>query len=594
MAGLASVEMNRLLPASRLASITQLAVIFIGIATGADTSQTVAVPSIPSVRAERIQLDSGADLITVFERLPADPESANSRQELPLVAILKDTLDDSDPSNDRLRQVWIFTYSQPSIWQRAAGGIPFLYHRAGLDTGPGSSPPRAVLDLGDPSRGMWAGLGVTAVQSEVLNPIGALARLTTHSFFGNYGEYRKTHIWEADDVLSTLLPACIDCGLTGEEIAQVQERLALAGLPLGGLVPDEDLGRDHEKERLRQTETRGHNWELLRQCAEDAGLYLEDPEASGLPASIAVLWVAQPDVEDSPGRKFDRKFLNISNPFSDRRLRNWDGYSETWNLDRNGVPVDADAPGSHPVKMIPLALYGLDHPHSPLLLVDFRGSGHPPRREIGLKIAEDVTSGVLGLTGVSEVALLSFKFTWMFVQKRHGAATDRSERRRAFVSVRHAVGSDSDLEANFRAEILSRLEKIDVNPLERPWDQEIRDAWRQYDALIADAEKTGLAREIDKDRGDEISASVHGTGARILQRLASIGTAGLYRHHDSVNPALMAKLDQQRRDAWLKTHSPFLPPAEESPFEKSMVARQDDSVSLPDAAPTPAKAETGQ
>jgi hypothetical protein len=101
-----------------------------------------------------------------------------ARRELPLLAILKDTLPDSDPSNDRIRQVWVFTYSQPSIWQRIAGGIPFLYHRAGLDRGPGQGPPRAVLDLGDPSRGVWTGLAFAAVQREIFNPIGALARLT--------------------------------------------------------------------------------------------------------------------------------------------------------------------------------------------------------------------------------------------------------------------------------------------------------------------------------------------------------------------------------------------------------------------------------
>lgn len=127
------------------------------------------------LRAERLPLPSGAELITFFESLP-------DRQELPLVAILKDTLNDSDPSNDRIRQVWVFTYSRPSVWQRMAGGIPFLYHRAGLDQEPGAKPPKPVMDLGEPSRGMWAGLAFAGVQSEVLNPIGALARLTTHSF----------------------------------------------------------------------------------------------------------------------------------------------------------------------------------------------------------------------------------------------------------------------------------------------------------------------------------------------------------------------------------------------------------------------------
>src|SRR5580692_10719149 len=131
---------------------------------------TLPVRQETSLRAERLPLPSGAELITFFEALP-------DRQELPLLAILKDNLNDADPSNDRIRQVWVFTYCQPSVWQRMVGGVPFLYHRAGVDREPATKPPRPVMDLGDPSRGMWAGLAVSGVQSEVLNPLGALTRL---------------------------------------------------------------------------------------------------------------------------------------------------------------------------------------------------------------------------------------------------------------------------------------------------------------------------------------------------------------------------------------------------------------------------------
>lgn len=147
-------------------------------------------------------------------------------------------------------------------------------------------------------------MAVAGVQSEVLNPIGALARLTTHSFFDNYGEYRKTHLWEASDVLSTLLPATLSDvtadEVTPEEIQAVEERLELTGHPLGGLVADEYLQRDREKQRAKDTETRGHNWELLRQRAEDSGLYLAPLEPAGLAASFAILWVAQTDPEKTP------------------------------------------------------------------------------------------------------------------------------------------------------------------------------------------------------------------------------------------------------------------------------------------------------
>jgi hypothetical protein len=518
-----------------------------------------------AIRVERIPLASGAELITFFEGLP-------DRQEFPLLAILKDTLNDSDPSNDRIRQVWVFTYCQPSVWQRMAGGIPFLYHRAGLDQEPGAKPPRPVMDLGDPSRGMWAGLAFSGAQSEVLNPLGALARLTTHSFFGNYGEYRKTHIWEAADILTPQLSTALNSGLTEEEIAAVEERLELTGRPLGGLVADEYLEKDHEKQRTKETEIRGHNWELLRQRAEESGLYLQPLDPAAPFSSRAILWVAEADLEDGAERRFDGQFLNISNPFADPRLRHWSGYSETWNLDQQGVPVSvpvsADAPDARPVRMIPLAMYGLDHPRTPLLLVDFRGAGHPSRREIGLKIAEDVSSGVFYLTGFGNLGYLAAKSSLMFIHTRHGGATDRAARRRAFVFERHAIGVDGNIDPGLRKELLARIEKVDVNPIERSWDQEIREARAQYDALIAYAQRTGLEREIAKSRDGETRAAAHGKGARVLLNMASIGTLGLYHHHEPESDSSMAKLDQQRRAAWLKLQPKSLPPGQDAEVAK--------------------------
>jgi hypothetical protein len=216
--------------------------------------------------------------------------------------------------------------------------------------------------------------------------------------------------------------------------------------------------------------------------------------------------------------------------------------------------------------MIPLALYALDHPHTPLLLIDFRGSGQPRRREIGLKIAEDVTSGVLSITGYGHIGFMALKSSLLFVHSRHGGATSRSARRRAFVSVRNAIGSDPNIDPKLRAVLLARIEKIDVNPIERPWDQEIRDGWQQYDALIAYARSTGLAREIGRDRGDEMRASMHGPAARAFFHVASIATAGLYRHQDTLDQAQVAKLDQQRRDARRKLPGQPLPPPPELLF----------------------------
>lgn len=114
-------------PCYRGTKLFCLIVLACGISRAAAPSDMV-LPVRPEnlLRAERLPLPSGAELITFFETLP-------DRQDFPLLAVLKDNLNDSDPSNDRIRQVWVFTYCQPSVWQRMAGGVPFLYHRAGLD-----------------------------------------------------------------------------------------------------------------------------------------------------------------------------------------------------------------------------------------------------------------------------------------------------------------------------------------------------------------------------------------------------------------------------------------------------------------------------
>ena len=45
----------------------------------------------------------------------------------PLVSVLRDTLGDSNPENDKLRYLWPLTYTRPGLGQRIAGAIPFLH-----------------------------------------------------------------------------------------------------------------------------------------------------------------------------------------------------------------------------------------------------------------------------------------------------------------------------------------------------------------------------------------------------------------------------------------------------------------------------------
>ena len=336
-------------------------------------------------------------------------------------------------------------------------------------------------------------------------------------------------------------------------------------------------------------ETRGHNWELLRQRAKATGLYLQTFEASAPASSFALLWVAEKDLQAPQPHKFDGQFLGISSPFSDERLRHWLGYSDTWYLDQDGgVFAKSDAqsdaqsyaqngspggsPESRPARMIPLALYALDHPKVPLLMVDFRHAG-PQRREIALKFAGEATSGMLALSGLGNLGFVAAKSSWLFVHGRHGGATNRAARRRAFVAVRHALGTDENIPQGLRQELLSRIERIDINPIERTWAQEVRDAWQQYNVLLAHARKTELSAEINRDRDGELRAMTHTMTDRALLRMATLGTAGLYRHHEKLAPSALAQIEQQRRLQYLNAKATPVPPAPKAVLARDAEAR---------------------
>lgn len=444
------------------------------------------------IRIESVPVGDGAELITWFEVLPERVAQSAGKPELPLLSVLYDSF--SDRANNHLRQVWLMTCAPPTTLQRLAGSVPFFYYRPQMyrretDASAGTKPPHAVLDLGAPSRGTWSRVALSIGQAEFLNPTGAIVRLTTRSYGGNLNEYETTHAWEALDLISPV--AAGDSQGPGQSDLEILEsRLELRGRLFGGLASDEAMLRFDERYLTERAENRGHNWELLRQSAEENGLYFEPLAAGGMKDSFAMVWVAREDLSGGP-RHFDSRFLKIANPFGDSRLIDWRGYSETRSV------------GGRQITMIPLALYALDYPGLPLPLVDFRHSGGPARTEMMLHFADDITTGVFDLTGFGfwKLGFRALKSGWLFVDKRHGKPTNRAERRRAFVQLRHALGTDDTIDADLRSQIVKRVGKLDIDPMGRSWNQEVRDAWRQYDALLNyAADPKGLPKLLQADR----------------------------------------------------------------------------------------------
>ncbi len=475
--------------------------------------------SMQSIRAEAAPIVNGAQLLVFFEELKSRELNSDgapvSEKEIPLFAVLRDTLSADAPAAGRLRQVWIFTAASPSVAQRMAAAVPFLYHRAGLDSGSAKHPPKPILDLGQPARGAWKAIAVRALQAEVFDPFGVATRLTTRSYGMNLGEYRRTHVAEMVDLMndhaSDLSPA-----LSPSEVIDLSSRLDLSLKLLGPYVSDEALPRVFERNIAEDSENRGHNWDLLRQAAERNGLYFEPLRLADAPESFAVIWIARRDAETPGDHAFNPGFLRIDNPFHDDRVVKWKGYSQVWTVDAYGSRVPDGAPGGNQVEMIPLAVYSLDYPGAPLLMVDFRDPGRPQRRELGLRLANDVTTGVLGLTGFGNFGYVAAKTSYMFVHKRHGGATNRLSRRGEFLELRHALGTDDSLDPELRRELIARVEKLNLDPVEKTWPGEIRAARRQYEALMRyAADPKGMAKLVNQDRWQEYRARRAGTGEKI-------------------------------------------------------------------------------
>src|SRR5262245_31614582 len=76
-----------------------------------------------NLKIERLDIEGGAELLTLFSNRTGSPE--------PVVSILRDTLGDDDPANDRIRDIWVLNYATPSLSQRLKASLPFFYRKSG-------------------------------------------------------------------------------------------------------------------------------------------------------------------------------------------------------------------------------------------------------------------------------------------------------------------------------------------------------------------------------------------------------------------------------------------------------------------------------
>ena len=505
-------------------------------------------------RLERVPVEGGAELITIHARLDGI-EGPESSRWVPLVTVLRDTLGDLSPENDRLRYVWPLTYTRPTVRQRLSGATPFLYSRVSNKNGAAKAPP-PVLDLAATDHEVWNKIFWSALQTLLLDPYGMPLKAATRSYRENASDYRKSHIMRALSVLSLYQAAEGVPAFSESELSEIQGRLRLTDKTFGGLVSDLNLQRYNDQQKSAVRDTRGHNWEMLRQRAEAESLFFEPLQMPDGSTTHALLWVAKSDLLVNQGRRYDSRFLNISNPWSDKRLLNWQGYSETRFLDSANRTVSPDTPGARATEMLPLALYGLDNPKIPMLLVDFRDGFNPKKREMSRRVLQDVTRNILSVSRFGDLPYFLGRTVLDFVTDRRGIDVNQPSRLRTYSQLKLLLSLNQSLDAELREQIGNRLERVSLNPMENDLQAEAKLAAEQYEALLAYAKRPdGLPQKLDRDRRAEMVALEHGRTAQTFFRLANILSFGKYTHREQADSETEARLDVSRRVAY---HTSFL------------------------------------
>lgn len=503
----------------------------------------------PVFRTERKFVNGGAELITIFARTSAfsdelDPDDT----EMPLVSVLRDTLGDNVPENDQLRFVWLLNYTKPSFMQRMASAVPFLYAGASNRKPRTGEVPPHVVDINGEGEPFLNSVLWFAFRRLVLNDASIGAKASVLQYRQNSQDRERTAIETLMAILSIYKDTTGEKTLSADETRDIYARLALKGKPLASRLQQENLHRAYSKEIALQRDYRGHNWELLRQYAEAQDLYFDPIDMPDGTSRHGIVWIAEEDLNVPRERRFDGRFLNIKDPWTDSRLRNWRGYRDIRWFDADDREVDAETPGATKRTLIPLALYGFDYPKIPVILIDFRDSGNPKRRELSKRILHDITDNVLSISRFSSIPYFVGRYVYDFTTARRGMDINQSSRNRSYMQLKLLISLDATIDETFRNDMLSRSARLSINPLENTVEAEAVLARAQYKNLIAYAERPdGLAARLERDRRREMTKVAHSRKELIWFGIARALTFGIYEHKEKPTPELFARMDLRRQ-----------------------------------------------
>lgn len=506
-----------------------------------------------------------ADLLTLFCKSCGAGEKAG--QDIPLVSVLRDTLGEKKLSDQKITAVWLLGYSKPTLGQRALASVPFFYWTPSdgssrvkrRDTAP-------LLDLSAPQSPSVNNVERQILQWAAFDTIDTPVRATTRAYRTDQVDEERLHLEEAN---SYLLHAPVGDG--SDEITQEQRDFVMASIELrkkllGGFVNSSRVASLGKEASFEQESIRARNWELLRVCAEKAGLIFQPVTLAGAKQQYGMLWYPSRAQQEPSTTNLGQiwKLLSIKNPYSDDRLRNWTGFTKTEVIDGSSATL------------IPLALYSFTYPRQPLLLVDFRDKLNLRRNDIAQKSIDEIASGIVGVSHFTNWYYFVGSDIFTFIQERRGKTNNRAERLDSYGEFRVSLALDHDLDPALRQEIAKRAEYISSNPLETSPAKEMAAAIKRYDRLTIEArgDNSSLVRQIDNQRRAELAsfdATPRRQGTDIVLHAVTLGkyTHRVKRNDDDLALLSLYRQTQYNLDFLDKLVAAGTPP--EVAYQKSRV-----------------------
>jgi hypothetical protein len=479
---------------------------------------------------------NSAQLLTLFCRACEDVNGAG--RDIPLVAVLRDTLGDSGIENDRVSYVWLLTYSRPTWEKRALSAVPFFYWKVG----DGSSKVRTsdlkpLMNLSLPQHAVVSSSMRNVVQWTVLDPLTMSVRASTRAYRNNQIDHERLHLEEAESYLQSAPVTNRETGLTRKELDTVIARLELRKSMLGDFVSGHRAAEFGQNANFEDERIRARNWELLRQCADKTGLLFEAINLAGTRNQYAVLWYPTDRLTPPDGPRLGSiwTLLNLKDPYTqrDHLLKNT-LYRRTWKGQTREV--------------VPLGVYSLAYPKMPLLMVDFYDGTHLRRHELTQRAITEITSGVIGLSRFGNWYYFVGADLYDFYASRRGTAMNQTERLSCYSKFRVALALDSSVDPTLRSAMQQRIGAYSVNPLETSAKKELAAAVLRYDMLRASAadENSLFTHRLEKDRRIELARFEATKSEQVRDGIFHYASLALYTHQ-AKGDDFLARLDHYRR-----------------------------------------------